>query len=111
MPREPTDFAFRLSGYFLDYLAGTRNLSEHTIASRRTTFSLLIGYCAAVEGIPTSSLSIQQIDRPLVERFLSWTENVRGNSASTRNVRMDAINRSSRTSRPSPRNTCSNVSR
>ena len=91
MPREPTDFAFRLSGYFLDYLAGSRDLSEHTIASRRTTFSLLIDYCAAVEGIPTSSLSIQQIDRPLVERFLSWTENVRGNSASTRNVRMDAI--------------------
>lgn len=91
MAREPTDFARHLSGYFLDYLAGSRDLSEHTISSRRTTFSLLIGYCAEVEGIPTPSLSIRQVDRPLVERFLAWTEDARGNSPSTRNVRMDAI--------------------
>ena len=31
MPREPTDFACRLSGYFLDYLAGTRTAADGTV--------------------------------------------------------------------------------
>lgn len=91
MPKDPTDFARHLSGYFLDYLAGSRNLSENTIASRRATFALLIEYCRTAEGIPTSSLMIRHIDRALVERFLKWTEDERGNAASTRNVRLDAI--------------------
>ena len=91
MPKAPTDFARCLSAYFLDYLAGSRNLSENTIASRRTTFSLLIEYCRTAEGIPTSSLMIHDIDRPLIERFLQWCEEERGNSPSTRNLRLDAV--------------------
>lgn len=91
MAKAPTDFARHLSGYFLSYLAGSKNLSENTIASRRTTFSLLMEYCAAVEGIPAARLTIADVDRPLVERFLAWLEANRCNSASTCNVRLDAV--------------------
>lgn len=91
MPKAPTDFAKHLSGYFIGHLAGAKNLSENTIASRRTTFALLIEYCGDVEGMPASSLTVRDVDRALVERFLGWAEGVRGNSPSTRNVRLDAI--------------------
>lgn len=91
MRSKPTDFAMHLSRYFLQYLAGSKNLSENTIASRRTTFTLLIEYCSAVEGVGIASLEVADIDRPLVERFLSWLERDRGNSASTRNVRLDTV--------------------
>jgi site-specific recombinase XerD len=91
MRSEPTDFARHLSRYFLRHLSGSRNLSENTIASRRTTFALLIEYCSAVEGIGVATLEVADIDRTLVERFLSWLERDRGNSASTRNIRLDAV--------------------
>ena len=91
MSKAPTDFARHLTGYFIGHLAGSLDLSEHTISSRRTAFALLIGYCNDVEGIRSSSLAIRDIDRPLVERFLDWIEDERGNSPSTRNIRLDAI--------------------
>lgn len=91
MARQPTELARRLSGYFIGHLAGARGLSENTIDSRRTTFTLLFEYCREREGLPTATLDVPDLDRPLVERFLAWAERERGNSVSTRNLRLDAI--------------------
>ena len=91
MPRKPTDFAWHLSRYFLEHLAVTRGLSENTIASRRTTFTLLIDYCIRLEGISTKNITVARIDKQLVLRFLEWLETDRNNSISTRNIRLDAL--------------------
>lgn len=91
MPKEPTDFAMHLSRYFLGYLAGTRGLSENTIISRRTTFTLLLDYCNRIEGISINNITIAKLDRALVSGFLEWLENTRLNSISTRNIRLDAL--------------------
>lgn len=91
MRNEPTDFARHLSDYFLRHLACERGLSAHTIASRRTAFTLLIEFCVERENIPARSMTVRAIDRDLVVRFLDWLEDERGNGVSTRNVRLDAI--------------------
>ena len=91
MASQPTDFARHLSGYFLKHLALDRGLSAHTVASRRTAFTLLIEYCAEREGMPVGKITIDFLDRDLVVRYLGWLEDDRGNCVATRNVRLDAI--------------------
>lgn len=91
MIRQPTDFARHLSGYFINHLAGEMGVSENTIASRRTSFTLLIGYCNQQEGITTRDITIRALDRDLICRFLEWLENERGNCIATRNIRLDAV--------------------
>jgi site-specific recombinase XerD len=91
MPKKPTDFAWHLSKYFLEHLAGTRGLSENTVASRRTAFTLLIDYCNRFEGIATKDITVTRLDKQLVIRFLEWLEISRNNSVSTRNIRLDAL--------------------
>lgn len=91
MAASPTDFARHLSGYFLRHLACERGLSEHTVASRRTAFTLLIEFCGECEGIPVGKITVATLDRDRIVRFLDWLEGERGNCVATRNVRLDAI--------------------
>lgn len=91
MTASPTDFARHLSGYFLRHLACERGLSAHTVASRRTAFTLLIEFCGKREGIPVGKIAVATLDRDRIVRFLDWLESERGNCIATRNVRLDAI--------------------
>ncbi len=63
----------------------------NTIRSYRDAFSLLLLYCRDERQLPTQKLTLEQIDRHLVEDFLQWLETCRGCSASTRNNRLTAI--------------------
>lgn len=91
MTASPTDFARHPSGYFLRRLACERGLSAHTVASRRTTFTLLKEFCGKREGIPVGKVAVATLDRDRIVRFLDWLESERGNCVATRNVRLDAI--------------------
>jgi site-specific recombinase XerD len=91
MTASPTDFARHLSGYFLRHLACEKGLSAHTVASRRTAFTLLIEFCGKREGIPVGKIAVATLDRDRIVRFLDWLESERGNCIATRNVRLDAI--------------------
>lgn len=88
---KPTNFAMQLSRYLGSYLPGQSGCSMNTVRSYRDAFSLLLLYCRDERQLPPHKLTLERIDRHLVEDFLQWLENCRGCSASTRNNRLAAI--------------------
>lgn len=88
---KPTDFAIQLSRYLGSYLPGQSGCSMNTVRSYRDAFSLLLLYCRDERQLPPHKLTLERIDRHLVEDFLQWLENCRGCSTSTRNNRLAAI--------------------
>ncbi len=88
---KPTDFATQLSRYLGIYLPGQSGGSTNTVRSYRDTFSLFLKYCNDDRKIPPRKLTLERIDRHLVEEFLLWLENERNCCAGTRNNRLAAI--------------------
>lgn len=76
--------------YFRTYLMRQRGYGANTIGSYRDTFRLLLAYMGEA-GLNVESLAMADVDRGLVTGFLCWLESSRGNSASTRNVRLAHI--------------------
>ena len=87
---KPTDFAYHLSNYFSKYLPGEVGSAKNTILSYRDTFKLLLEF-AKKEGVKEEKLTLGHIDKTFIIKFLSWVENERNCSVSTRNQRLAAI--------------------
>ena len=68
-----------------------RNVSQHTIASYRDTFRLLLQFAHKRLGRFPSKLKVQDLDASLVGAFLDDLERKRASSARTRNLRLTAI--------------------
>eukprot|EP01022_Parablepharisma_sp_SALTPOND_P018878 TRINITY_DN3146_c0_g3_i1.p1 TRINITY_DN3146_c0_g3~~TRINITY_DN3146_c0_g3_i1.p1 ORF type:complete len:354 (+),score=33.81 TRINITY_DN3146_c0_g3_i1:1671-2732(+) len=77
--------------FFTERLATQLRASPNTMASYRDTFRLLLNYASDRLSRSPTELRIADIDADLVGEFLSHLENVRGNSARSRNVRLAAI--------------------
>ena len=90
MKTEP-NFAVLLQAHFTDHLSGQRNASQHTIASHRDTFRLLLAFAQKELHKPPSALAIADLDAPFIGHFLDHLEKDRGNSPQTRNARLAAI--------------------
>ena len=88
---KPTDFARALSTYLSLYLPGQRNVSPNTIESYRDTFKLLLTYCQVVRHLAVERLSLCDIDDQLIIGLLTWLEEERHNSKSTRNQRLACL--------------------
>lgn len=88
---KPTDFAYYLTNFLSKYLSGTMGLSSNTIMSYRDTFSLLLEFCNGQKKIAAEKMTLEDLNRKLVEEFLDWIEQVRNCKTSTRNVRLSAI--------------------
>ncbi len=88
---KPTDFAMYLSRYLGTYLPGQSGCSVNTIRSYRDTFSLFLRYCRDEKRLLPQRLTLDVIDRHLIEDFLQWLEDSRSCSAGTRNNRLAAI--------------------
>ena len=73
------------------HLAGLRGYSTNTIVSYRDAFKLLICYFRDERSIPPDKLTLEQIDAAAIAGFLTWLRTSRGNSASTSNQRLAAI--------------------
>jgi integrase/recombinase XerD len=80
-----------LEGFFIERLTHQRQASPHTIASYRDTFSLLLRFVQERTDKAPSSLSLLDLDAPLLGAFLDHVEQGRGNSPRTRNSRLAAI--------------------
>jgi integrase/recombinase XerD len=89
----PTTLGFPtlVQEFFHRRLLAERGVSEHTIASYRDTFELLLRYLERQTGRSPSALMLDDLDAPTVLDFLDHLENERGNSACTRNLRLTAI--------------------
>lgn len=86
-----TDFAVFLRRFLTGHLAGLRGYSTHTIVSYRDAFKLLICYFRDELSIPPDKLTLELIDAAAITGFLGWLRTSRGNSASTSNQRLAAI--------------------
>ena len=86
-----TDFAVSLRRFLTSYLAGLRGCSPSTIASYRDTFKLLIAWFRDERQVPPDRLTLDHIDVNAVTAFLTWLQEGRRNSVSTRNQRLAAI--------------------
>src|SRR4051794_11927475 len=80
-----------LQAFFTDRLARQLQASPRTIASYRDTLKLLLGYVHDTTGKPPSALDWDDLDEPLIARFLDHLEHDRHNSPRTRNLRLTAI--------------------
>lgn len=65
---------------------------QNTIKSYKTTYGLLIDYLYDEKGIPSDSITFEQLDYTMMTSFLQWLQEKRGCSASTRNQRLAALN-------------------
>lgn len=84
-------FSTLLEEFFTDRLMKQRRASSHTIASYRDTFRLLLRYMHKQHGKSPSSITLSDLNAPLISNFLTYLEQQRGNKARSRNVRLAAI--------------------
>lgn len=84
-------FSDLLQSFFMQRLIQQRRASEHTIASYRDTFRLLLRFIHKQLRKAPSTLALEDIGRSVVVAFLDDLENDRGVTARTRNLRLTAI--------------------
>jgi integrase/recombinase XerD len=80
-----------LQFFFTDYLIAHRRVSPQTIASYRDTFRLLLQFVDRETGIGPAALPVARLDAGIILRFLDSLEKNRGNSVTSRNLRLTAI--------------------
>ena len=88
---KPTNFAYHLTEYLSKYLPSQVGASTNTIKSYRDTFTLLLKFCKTEKGINPDRLTLNHLEKVLVEDFLFWIEKEKKCSVSTRNQRLAAI--------------------
>lgn len=85
------DFADHIYSYFTKYMPLQRGLSQNTISSYSCSLMLFFQYCKSKKGISYEKLTLNRINKPLVEGFLLWLETERNNCATSRNQRLSAL--------------------
>jgi integrase/recombinase XerD len=80
-----------LQSFFTDRLVVQRQASPATIAAYRDTFRLLLNWLAATTGTQPATVDLGQLDVTTISAFLTYLQDERGNSTSTRNARLTAI--------------------
>lgn len=86
-----TDFAKYLTQFLSVYLPGHLGAKRNTQLSYRDSFSLLLRYCRDQESLHPEKLTVPQVDRGLIQRFLQWLEDERNCKPATRNQRLAAV--------------------
>jgi len=80
-----------IQAFFTDYLAGQRRVSPNTVRAYRDTWKLFLTHVSQATGTPVSRIAVEQLSHDQVTRFLTYLEETRGNTVSTRNARLAAI--------------------
>jgi integrase len=80
-----------LQRFFTDRLFGQLGASPHTVACYRDAFRLLLRFAAERLRRAPSNLRVEDLDAPLLTKFLAHVEQKRGCSARTRNARLSAL--------------------
>ncbi len=86
-----TPLAPHITTFLRERLPIERRASEHTCDTYAHAFRLLFEYAASQLKTTPSQLQLEQINAPLVLRFLEHIETKRGNGPATRNSRLAAI--------------------
>jgi len=86
-----TPLAPYITAFLRQRLPIERGASVHTCDSYAYAFKLLLAFTAARVGTTPSQLALEHLDSAMVLAFLEHIETTRGNTATTRNVRLAAI--------------------
>ena len=86
-----TPLAPHLEAFFREHLPSERACSSHTCETYAHAFKLLLCFAAERYKTAPSSLSLEQLDAPVLLEFLGYLETTRHNSPRTRNARLAAI--------------------
>lgn len=84
-------FVQLVQDFFQRHLISQRGVSARTVESYRDAFELLFGFVKQTTGKCPTSLTLADLDAPLVLDFLDHLETTRHNCTRTRNVRLAAI--------------------
>src|SRR5260370_9231335 len=82
-----------LRGFFQDYLAAQRDVSQNTIYAYRDATKLFLRFAARHRGRQLLRLQFADLGADTVLAFLTYLESDRNNSAPTRNCRRVPIHR------------------
>jgi integrase/recombinase XerD len=86
-----TPIAPHMEAFLRDRLPVERGASINTCDSYAYAFRLLLKYASECLGVRPSELNIEQLDAPLILRFLKYLETTRRNGQNSRNTRLAAI--------------------
>jgi site-specific recombinase XerD len=86
-----TTLAPLLERFFTQRLMQQRQASPHTISSYRDTFRLLLRFAQEQLHTQPARLAFDQLDAPLIVKFLDHLEKHRGLSVRSRDLRLTAI--------------------
>jgi len=86
-----TRFAKYLQEFFTVRLMKERDASLETVTSYRDAFRLLLAFLETKLGKAPAKIELEDLDAPIITKFLQYLEDVRGNCARTRNARLAAI--------------------
>lgn len=89
--KTPSIFMKYLEYYVNTYMPEARGLSKNTINSYKTTFTLLIKYMHSVKNTKADEITFDCLDVNTLSDFMSWLENERKCSVTTRNQRLAAL--------------------
>lgn len=87
----PNGLARAVREFFADHLPRVRGLSAHSIRSYRDSLALLLRFVASHRARPVATIDFDELGPREVTTFLHHLESERGNSVTTRNVRLAAI--------------------
>lgn len=80
-----------LDSFISVYIPISRGLSNNTVNSYKTTFTLFIIFLYEKKGMPADKITFEKLDADTVSSFLQWLESERKCSVSTRNQRKAAL--------------------
>jgi site-specific recombinase XerD len=86
-----TPIAPHITAFLQQRLPIERGASSHTCDSYAYAFQLLFEYASKFLKVAPSALQLEQIDAPLILRFLNHLESSRGNRTTSRNTRLAAV--------------------
>jgi integrase/recombinase XerD len=87
----PNALARALHGFFCQHLSEVRGLSPHTLHSYRDSLTLLLRFVAVQCARAVAHLDVPDLTPQVIIAFLRDLEDSRGNTVTTRNVRLAAI--------------------
>ena len=85
------NFPALLQRFFTDRLRAQLGASQHTVASYRDAFRLLLAFAKEQVGRAPSQIRLEDLDVALLGAFLDHLEQDRGSSTKTRNTRLTAL--------------------
>jgi integrase/recombinase XerD len=80
-----------VQAFFIDFLINQKHASPRTLATYRDAFRLLLRFVHESHGVEPASLTVENLDAPIILAFLDHIERQRANCIRSRNARLAAV--------------------